>query len=266
VRRRRLVDARKRAGRNQEDVADIVGVDRTTISKWERDESTPHPNQRPAYAEALGISLTELAAMLSGAETSDGDDIPEWSVYFGMEQSALEMRTHEPEVVYGLFQTPRYAEAVIRKVGLSAVSETYVRTIVNRREMRQRRVRDGGLVLDVIQAEQALRVRVGDAGVMAEQLDELAAMAERPNVTVRVTTFDAGQHEARRLDTFSIMTHPWGMPRVWVEGYGADRFITDAEEVQYFLGAFEQAAGLALSPAESLSYIRGLAAEWKAKQ
>lgn len=267
MRRQRLIEARKRAGKNQEDVASAVGVDRTTIGKWERDESTPHPNQRPAYAEALGITLSELAAMLSSMPVPDGDDAPEWlSTYLGMEQSAVELRPHEPELVYGLLQTPRYTEEVVRKVGLSGVSDTYAREAVNQRRHRQQRVRDGSLVLDVVQAEQALRVRVGDAPVMAEQLKELVVLSELPNVTVRVTTFDAGQHEARRLDTFVIMTHVWGYPRVWIEGYGGGQFITDADEVRYFAATFDQAASLALPPAESVSFISDLATQWEKKQ
>jgi transcriptional regulator with XRE-family HTH domain len=266
VRRQKLVDARKRKGKSQEDVANDLGVDRTTIGKWERDESTPHPGQRPRYAEAIGVTLSELAAMLTSMPTPDGDDVPEWlSTYLGMEQSAVELRAHEPEVVYGLLQTPAYTEAVVRKVGLSAISETYVREAVDQRRHRQQRIRDGSLALDVIQAEQALRVRVGDARVMAEQLTELARVAELPNVTVRVTTFDAGQHEARRLDTFVIMTHPWGNPRVWIEGYGGGQFITHADEVGYFVATYEQAAGLALSPPETTAFVLGLAAEWEAR-
>jgi transcriptional regulator with XRE-family HTH domain len=267
VRRQRLIDARKRAGKNQEDVAVLVGVDRTTIGKWERAESTPHPNQRPAYAEALGITLSELAAMLSSMPTPDGEDTPEWlSTYLGMEQSAIELRAHEPEVVYGLLQTPRYTEEVVRKVGFSDVPDAYVRETVKQRRHRQQRVRDGSLVLDVIQAEQALRVRVGDAKVMAEQLKDLVTLSELPNVTVRVTTFDAGQHEARRLDTFVIMSHAWGNPRVWIEGYGGGRFITDADEVRYFVATYDQATHLALPPPESQSFIKDLAIQWETKR
>jgi transcriptional regulator with XRE-family HTH domain len=267
VRRQRLIDARKRAGKNQEDIASLVGVDRTTIGKWERDESTPHPNQRPAYAEALGITLSEMAAMLSSLPTPDGSDTPEWlSTYLGMEQSAIELRAHEPEVVYGLLQTPRYTEETVRKVGLSGVSESYVRDAVNQRRHRQQRVRDGSLVLDVIQAEQALRVRVGDAAVMSEQLRALATLAQLPHVTIRVTTFDAGQHEARRMDTFVIMTHAWGNPRVWIEGYGGGQFITDSDEVRYFATTFDQAARLALPPSETVSFINDLAAQWETRR
>jgi transcriptional regulator with XRE-family HTH domain len=263
MRRRKLADARKAAGKTQEEIAEEVRVDRTTIGKWERDESTPHPNQRPAYAEALGVTLNELNALLSSLPP-DGGDAPEWvSTYLAMEQSATEMRAHEPELVYGLLQTPAYTEAVVQKVGLSGVSEAYVQQAVRQRKHRQQRVKDGGLVLDVIQAEQALRVRVGDANVMADQLTSLADLAERPNITVQVTTFDAGQHEARRLDSFLIMAHPWGNPRVWIEGYGGGRFITDAEEVSYFVDVYDQATRLALSPTESVAFIRKLAREWE---
>jgi hypothetical protein len=82
------------------------------------------------------------------------------------------------------------------------------------------RLLDGSLSLDVIQGEQVLHVRLGDAAVMAEQLHAMADMAERPNVDVRILTFDAGQHEIRRLDSSCIFTHPWGTPTLCLEGYG----------------------------------------------
>ena len=266
MRRHRLADARKAAGRTQEEIAEQVGVDRTTIGKWERDESTPQPGQRPAYAGALGVTLSELDALLSSLP-STGNFYPEWpSTYLGMEQSASEMRAHEPEVVYGLLQTPAYTEAVVRKVGVVGVPDAYVQRAVQQRRHRQQRVRDGSMTLDVIQSEQTLRVRVGTAAVMAEQLTALADLAELQNVTVRVTTFDAGQHEARRLDSFVIMFHQWGNPQVWVEGYGGGRFVTDAEEVSYFAAVFDQAARLALPPGESVRFIRKLASEWESRQ
>ena len=124
VRRQKLVETRKRTGKSQEDVANDVGVDRTTVGKCERNESTPHPGQRPAYAEAIGVTLNELASMLMSMPTPDGEDTPEWlSTYLGMEQSATGLRAHEPEVVFGLLQTPAYTEAVIRKVGLLEVPD-----------------------------------------------------------------------------------------------------------------------------------------------
>jgi transcriptional regulator with XRE-family HTH domain len=266
MRRERLIDARKAAGLNQEQIAEAIGVDRTTLGKWERGESTPQPNQRLAYAEALGVTMDELSAMLSSIP-QDAGEMPEWlSTYLAMEQSAIEIRAHEPRVVHGLFQDPSYVEAVVGRVGITGVSDTYLQQMVEQRLHRQKRIRSGDLVVDVIQPEPALRLRVGSPSVMAGQLNTMVELAELPNVTIRVTTFEAGQYEARRLGIFSIMSHAWGRPRVHIEGYGGGRFISDAEEVAYFAAAFEQAQGMALSPSESRKFIQKQAKEWSARQ
>ena len=44
------------------------------------------------------------------------------------------------------------------------------------------------------------------------------------------------------------------------------QFITDADEVRYFVVAFDQAVRVALTPAESVSFIENLADEWEAKR
>lgn len=266
MRRAKLVEARKAKGKSQEQVAHEIGVDRTTLSKWERGESTPYPQQRPAYAEALGVTLSELAAMLSSLP-ADTDELPAWlTTYLGMEQSATELRAHEPEVVHGLLQSPDYAAEIARGVGVAETPESYVRKNVEQRLYRQRRVRDGDMRLDVVQTEQVLYFRFGDARVMAEQMAYLADLGDRPNVTVRITTFDAGQYEAHRLDTFTILTHPWGNPSVYLEGYGGGRLITEADEVTYFTQAFDQACKVALSPSDSIALIREVQQKWEARR
>jgi transcriptional regulator with XRE-family HTH domain len=261
-----LAEARKAAGLTQEKIAEAVGVERQTVSDWERGISTPHPGQREAYAEAINISMTELASMLSSMPV-DAGEIPAWlAQYLNAEQSAVEMRVHEPKLVDVLLQTPAYVEAVVRCVGLAGVTDDYVRQNIQQRQHRQKRVRDGELALEVIQAEQVLHIRLGDTAVMAEQLATMAELAELPNVTIRVMTFDAGQYEARRLDTFCIMRHPWGNPAVQLSGYGGGRMITDAEEVAYFVDAFDHATKLALSPGDSVTLIRDMASKWEARR
>ena len=263
MRRERLIAARKAAGRTQERVAELIGVDRTTIGTWERGEYTPRPDQRAAYAEAIGVTLDELHAMLSSAPAASGE-IPDWLMnYLVSEQSASEMQAHEPRAIFGLLQTPAYVEALASRVADTGVSANYVQHTVEQRLYRQKRVRDGDLVLHVIQPEPALHLVVGDAEIMAAQLDTMVELAELPNVTVQVVTYEAGQYEARRLGAFSLMKHLWGNPRVHIEGYGGGRFITDADEVNYFLGAFDFAARIALSPQKSAAFITRLADKWR---
>jgi len=133
MRRDRLVAARKALGKSQEQVGEEVGVDRTTIGTWERGEYTPQPYQRPPYADALEITLTELDALLTNIPPPE-DRTPVWlSTYLGMEQSASEIIDHEPHVVDGLLQTPGYAAAIARSVGVVPTSEEYARRNVEQR-------------------------------------------------------------------------------------------------------------------------------------
>lgn len=204
--------------------------------------------------------------MLNGVSTPV-EEMPEWlTTYLGMEQSATIVRAHEPRAVYGLLQTPGYVEAMGSVVGISGMSSGYLQRTVDQRIYRQKRVRNGELTVDVVQPESALHLRIGDGAVMAEQLRVIAELAELPNVTIRISTYDAGLYEALRLGDFSIMTHPWGgCDRVHVEGYGGGQFVTDAEEVAYYSAAFDHACRAALSPRESREFILEAAKTWSGK-
>lgn len=63
-RRRRLARRRKVLGYTQEQLAEQLGVDRTTVSRWEAGETEPHAWQRPNIADVLDVSTDELAALL----------------------------------------------------------------------------------------------------------------------------------------------------------------------------------------------------------
>lgn len=266
VRRNRLEQARKAAGKSQEKIAEECEVDRTTVGRWESGEITPQPDKRAAIAHAYRVSLSELASMLSSMPV-DAGEIPDWlAEYLNMEQSATSIRVHEPKLVDGLLQTPDYVEAVVRCVGLAGVTDDYVLQNINQRRHRQQRVQQGDVALDVIQSEQVLHVQLGSPDVMAKQLRSLAESADLPNVTVRIMPFSAGQYEARRLDSFSVLGHPWGNPTVCLSGYGGTRFIRDAEETAYFVEALDRAAAVALSPADSVALIRDMAQTWEAQR
>jgi ribosome-binding protein aMBF1 (putative translation factor) len=63
--RHRLVSTRKAAGFSQERLAEAIGVERTTVMRWERGETCPQPWARPKLARILGISDDALAELLS---------------------------------------------------------------------------------------------------------------------------------------------------------------------------------------------------------
>ncbi|WP_027946962.1 helix-turn-helix transcriptional regulator [Amycolatopsis taiwanensis] len=64
AKRARLAQRRKSAGYTQEKLAERLGVERSTVVRWERAETEPQPWVRPKLAAALGAPLDELQALL----------------------------------------------------------------------------------------------------------------------------------------------------------------------------------------------------------
>lgn len=70
VRRTELTRVRKAAGHSQESLAEAVGVDRSTVVRWEAGTSEPFPYQQPKLARLLGVDATALRALLYPAEVA----------------------------------------------------------------------------------------------------------------------------------------------------------------------------------------------------
>ncbi|MGH3755311.1 MAG: helix-turn-helix transcriptional regulator [Pseudonocardiaceae bacterium] len=70
VKRRSLAQARRAAGFTQESLAERLGVDRTTVARWESGEYSPQPWLRPKIAEAFGVSMRECCELLDGVGTT----------------------------------------------------------------------------------------------------------------------------------------------------------------------------------------------------
>ncbi|MGW6459237.1 helix-turn-helix domain-containing protein [Streptomyces sp. NPDC055078] len=62
--RHRLVQRRKSCGYSQESFAEAVGVDRTTVHRWEGGKARPQPWMRPGIAKVLGLTADELDSLL----------------------------------------------------------------------------------------------------------------------------------------------------------------------------------------------------------
>lgn len=76
-RRPNLARARRAAGLTQEDLAHLVGVDRSTVGRGEAGESVPQPWVRRKLAAQLGATPARLDSLLdedpAGVELADGD-------------------------------------------------------------------------------------------------------------------------------------------------------------------------------------------------
>lgn len=70
---RNLQKLRKRSGLTQETLAEMIGVTRQTVAKWETEESVPDLETAGRLAEALDVALDDLV----NAPTEEIDGTPE---------------------------------------------------------------------------------------------------------------------------------------------------------------------------------------------
>ncbi|MGH3870694.1 MAG: helix-turn-helix transcriptional regulator [Pseudonocardiaceae bacterium] len=71
AKRHALADRRETVGHTQETLAESVGVEPTTIGRWERGETSPQPWSRPKLAEALAVSVEQLDTMLTEGQPTE---------------------------------------------------------------------------------------------------------------------------------------------------------------------------------------------------
>ncbi len=75
IKRVRFIERRKAVGCTQEELAALVGVDRSTVVRWEHVETEPQPLNRRGLAEALQVTAEELSDLLSAvADVPDKRD------------------------------------------------------------------------------------------------------------------------------------------------------------------------------------------------
>jgi transcriptional regulator with XRE-family HTH domain len=70
-RRQGLSQRRKAVGLTQESLAQRLGVERSTVVRWEAGDTEPLPSIRPNVARALQVSIDQLAELLSESENAD---------------------------------------------------------------------------------------------------------------------------------------------------------------------------------------------------
>lgn len=275
VRRRRLASIltrlREEAGKSPEEAADQIGCSRSKMSRVEN-----------AY---LGISVGEVRALLTFYGVEDPEyvetlvalarrsrepgwvqniraDLPSYVDHIDYERTADYVRSFEPMLIGGLFQTGDYARALYRS-NPAILSDEKVNQLVDVRMQRQ-------LVLDsaeaprfwLIEGEAALRGNVGGRAAMAPQLDHLLALAERPNIDLQVLPLSAGAHMGL-TGGFVIFGFPNPMfsDVVTVEHRTGALYMETPEETATYTLTFDSLRSTALNPAESLDLVRRIKQE-----
>lgn len=184
--------------------------------------------------------------------------------YIGLEQDASELDTYKTQLVDGLLQTERYARAL---VSIPDTRERDAEEIDRRVQLRLRRqeilTRSIPVRLDAVLSEAVLRQMIGGPEVMAEQLRHLAAVGERPNVSIRVLPFASGLHDGHVSNDFTILRFPDGIepPMVYSDVLLGALWYEEPKEITRFSRAFTDISDHALDEKASRDLIHQAAKE-----
>ncbi|MFJ9414166.1 Scr1 family TA system antitoxin-like transcriptional regulator [Streptomyces sp. NPDC101227] len=256
-----LRDRRLAAGLTQEELGERVFVSASYIGAFEAVRRRPSP---------------ELAAQIDAALETDGfferlsrkllDESP-YESYFTkiaeLETLATKICEHEVTLVPGLLQTPTYARAVMQAAAPYACGEELSKRVAARMERARIFKGPGKPEHWAIVHENALRIPVGGAACMAEQLDHLAALVRGRQTVIQVIPCAQGAHAAMS-HPMKLMHFADGPPIVYTEALFWGRPFEEPAMVRRATATYDLLRAAALSPEASLSLIESAAESYRA--
>jgi transcriptional regulator with XRE-family HTH domain len=225
--------ARLAAGiKSQEELAVILGFDRSVISKAEGGKP-PSPELARAYAakfpELNALVEDGLVERWADHVRRNGGVFPKFlHSWIDNEKTATGLFYWEPMVVPGILQIEAYARAILAADPNS--DETVDARVTGRLERQQILSRPRPPMVSVVLAEDVLNRCVGSAEVMHDQLIYLAEVSQQPKVTIQVIPASIGVH-AGLAGAAAIADTEDGGALVHEDGFTAGRTSADPDIV-----------------------------------
>jgi hypothetical protein len=170
-----------------------------------------------------------------------------------LERDASTIETFELTLVPGRMQTEDYARAVLQAGLLGNDVEDHVRTRMERAEILDAESRPEYFA---ILNESILRRPVGGKAVMRAQLEHLASMAQRPDITVQILPESVGAHISMTA-SFSLfrfdVAPQFGV--AYMEYLTGALYRDDPIEVATFMDGYRRLTIAAASEADSLRML-----------
>jgi transcriptional regulator with XRE-family HTH domain len=262
---------REESGSTLEEVARELLISTSKLSRLENAQGLPQVRDVRDLARHYGVAQADLDLMMRWAEESrrrqwwqvfnvpadtDGD-------YLDYEGAASEIHGYSERLVPSMLQLPEYVRAQIVAMTPEEIGEDVLVERVEIRMKRQNVWRDAesATLIDIVVDESALLRQVGAAAVMRAQLQHISTTATTDRrIKIRVLQFASGPHWASQGGTFTVFKFPGGVPDV-VNSDTPDKYFDDHRTTGRFLDRFDALCDRALSPEDSIDYIRRIATD-----
>lgn len=262
----RLRDIRRDAGLNGQQLAQLAGWHSSKVSKIEYGKQTPSEDDIHTWCRHAGASeqVPDLIATVRHIEAM----YVEWRRMLGagtkrrqrvsraLEARTRLMRWYEPLLVPGILHTVEYATAVMRRVIDFYDVHDDLDAGVGARMERQQALYRGDHQFHFIIAQQALSTTVGDADVMAGQLDRLLAVTALPRIHLGIIPTRA----CYRVPTNQFILYDERV--VQVETISAELTINQPREIALYVKAFAELTQQAVHGPAARKLITAALGDW----
>ncbi|MGH3770421.1 MAG: helix-turn-helix domain-containing protein [Pseudonocardiaceae bacterium] len=175
------------------------------------------------------------------------------------EDKAVAISDFQPTLIPGLLQTEEYARAVISRIANVPPEEVDERVIARlARQILFSQERPARFIFSV--HEFALRLPVGGAAVMSDQLHHLLRMSVHSHARLRVVPASLGAYAAM-TGAFTLMEFTEFKPVIYLESETSSLFLEKREETVAYRRILAALAGAALGEGESRELIAAVATE-----
>lgn len=249
------------------ELARQLGWSQSKVSKTERGETLPRSEDVSEWAR-ITKATAETCAELARLAAITNEDAFELKRYRApgrrrnqeeihrLETNASRIRAYSGDVVIGLAQTRRYAEAMF-SMGRKLSSEERLDDVVNARLARQQTLDDPDRQFELVMNESALRRQLIPAQDMRQQIRHLIELSSRPNVNLGLITF-ASQERTHQHHAYSMIGDPQRDTEaiVLIQTLTRRLVIRDPEELAEYVEHFNLLKAGAISGDELRAFLR----------
>jgi transcriptional regulator with XRE-family HTH domain len=254
---------RRNAGLNGVELARLVGISQSRISRIETGHLVPQPDEVDRLATALNLDADareQLHDQARAARTS----MRSWRLLHGqgiakhqgdierMEQTASRLRLFQPNLVPGLLQTAEYARHAIEL----ATEAQDIGLGVTRRMARQQLLYDRDKSFEFVITEGALRWRIVPADTHIAQLNHLASLATLANVSIGVIPWHA-QVAAHQSTMFCLFDDT----SAYIELLNGEVTTEDRNDLAQYAATFAALTQAAVTGEDAIAELRRIASE-----
>lgn len=258
---------RKEAGISGERLAIRCAISQSKISRIERGKTLPAVVDVQRILSALDVPEDVAKPLLDLARAANVH-YHSWRAYaeVGLWRKQVELKSlsamsrtiryFHPAAPSGMLQTREYATSVLTPTVRGRSARNVERT-VEARLNRQDELTDESRTFVFVMTEQAVRWQCAKPPVMAAQCAHVAAIAERPNVTIGIIQNGVEVPEIP-LNTFVVYDDRF----VLVELFSGEVVLRDPQDVSYHLNLFEKFLSHALTGPDATEFLDAIADEF----